>query len=403
MRRGAQIVAGGQRHGAEPLEDFQFQPERAVAGIGDLGLDLAEFGRGEADLAGQRLAMDEGRIQRRRHQLVAVLRRHLDEIAEHVVVADLERLDAGILGVARLHRGDDEAGGVAQIPALVERGLIAFADEAAVALDQRQLFGECAFEFAREVARGTAQRLHHGHDFRRRRFELREPRQRRIGSEDAVAQARKIARAAASDRQPRQGARHVGRGAQRGSDIVARGAVGDKGRNRIQPPRDCRAVGERRGETLRQQPRAGGGDGAIDRIEQRSAPLARQRARQFEIGAGGGIDRHRGSGGLARRRRQRRTFSDLRAVDIGDGGGRRGRLQPRHRGEAVHGRDREIIAQPPFRGGAVEDVAGQRRHRGQFAQQRAQIRIAIERVGDDDLVRIDRAPASPRVPPSRIP
>ena len=89
MRGGAQIVAGGQRHRAEPLEDFQFQPERAVAGIGDLGFDLAEFGGGEANLPGQRLAMDEGRVQRRRHQLVAVLRGDLDEIAEHVVVADL--------------------------------------------------------------------------------------------------------------------------------------------------------------------------------------------------------------------------------------------------------------------------------------------------------------------------
>ena len=91
MRGGAQIVAGGERHGAEPLENFQLEPERAVAGIGDLGLDLAEFGGGEANLSGQRLAMDEGRVQRRRHQLVAVLRGHLDEIAEHVVVADFER------------------------------------------------------------------------------------------------------------------------------------------------------------------------------------------------------------------------------------------------------------------------------------------------------------------------
>ena len=213
-------------------------------------------------------------FERRRHQLVAVLRRHLDEIAEHVVVADLERLDAGIVGVARLHRGDDEAGGVAQIAALVERGLIALADEAAVALDQRQLFGERALEFAGEVARGTAQRLHHRNDFRRRRFELRQPRQRLVGGKDAVAQAGKIARAAASDRQPRQGARHVGRGAQRGSDVVTRGAVGDKGGNRIQPPRDSRAVGERRGEALRQQPRSGRRDRAIDRIEQRSAPFA---------------------------------------------------------------------------------------------------------------------------------
>ena len=92
VRGGAQIVAGGKRHGREPFEDFEFQPERAVAGIGDLGLDLAEFRGGETDLSGQRLAMDEGRIQRRRHQLVAVLRRHLDEIAQHIVVADLQAL-----------------------------------------------------------------------------------------------------------------------------------------------------------------------------------------------------------------------------------------------------------------------------------------------------------------------
>ena len=90
-----------------------------------------------------------------------------------------------------------------------------------------------------------------------------------------------------------------------------------------------------------------------------------------------------------RGRRQRRTFADLGAVDIGDGGGRRGRFQPRHRGEAIHGRDREIIAEPPLGGGAVEDVAGQGRDRRQFAQQRAEVGIAIERVGDDGLVRID--------------
>ena len=315
-----------------------------------------------------------------------------------------ERLDAGVVGVARLHRGDDEAGGVAQIAALVERGLIAFADEAAVALDQRQLVGERALELAREIARGAAQRLHHGQRFPAAALRAAPSRASAcVGGENAVAQAGQIARAAASDRQPRQRARHVGRGAQRGADIVARRAVGDEGRDRIQPPRDRRAVGERRREPLRQQPRAGGGHGAVDRIEQRAAPLAGQRARQFEIGAGGGVDRHGGAGGLARRRRQRRAFADLRAVDIGDGGGRGGRFQPRHRGEAVHGRDREIIAQPPLGGGAVEDVAGQRRHRRQFAQQRPEIRIAIERVGDDDLVRIDPRQRRREFARSRIP
>ena len=88
-----------------------------------------------------------------RHQFVAVLRGHLDEIAEHIVVADLQAFDAGVIGIARLHRGDDQARGVAQIAGLVERCVIAFADKAAVALDQRQLFGQRTFEFARQIAR----------------------------------------------------------------------------------------------------------------------------------------------------------------------------------------------------------------------------------------------------------
>jgi len=88
MRSGAQIVADRKRLGAEPVEDFELQIECALAGVRDLGLGLAEFAGGEADLARERLAMDEGGVERRRHQLVAVLRRHLDEIAEHVIVPD---------------------------------------------------------------------------------------------------------------------------------------------------------------------------------------------------------------------------------------------------------------------------------------------------------------------------
>jgi hypothetical protein len=115
LRRGAQDRRWPRGdHRASRSKIFQLEPERAVGGVGDLGFELAELGGGEADLAGQRLAMDEGRVQRRRHQLVAVLRRHLDEIAEHVVVPDLQALDAGLVGVARLQRGDDAARGVAQ-------------------------------------------------------------------------------------------------------------------------------------------------------------------------------------------------------------------------------------------------------------------------------------------------
>src|SRR4051794_5216954 len=100
--------------------------------------------------------MNEGRIERRRHQPVAVLRRDLDEIAEYVVVTDLQRLDAGQVGVARLHRGNDEAGGVAQTARLVERRLIMLANETAVAPGQRQLLGQRALEFAGQLARRAA-------------------------------------------------------------------------------------------------------------------------------------------------------------------------------------------------------------------------------------------------------
>src|SRR6185437_2567428 len=102
MRGGAKIVARGQRFGAEALEDLKLEIERALAGISDLGLGLAELGSGEANLAGQRLAVNESRVQRRRHQLVAMLRRDLDEIAEHIVVPDFQALDGGRVGIARL-------------------------------------------------------------------------------------------------------------------------------------------------------------------------------------------------------------------------------------------------------------------------------------------------------------
>ena len=107
------------------------------------------------------------RVERRGHQLVAVLRRHLDEIAEHVVVPDLEDADAGVFGVARLQRGDDAARFVAQRARLVERGVVAFAHEAAVALEGGQFGGERRGQFGRQHAVGRAAGLHRVGDFRR--------------------------------------------------------------------------------------------------------------------------------------------------------------------------------------------------------------------------------------------
>ena len=141
-------------------------------------------------------------------------------------------------------------------------------------------------------------------------------------------------------------------------------------------------------KSLRKQPRAGGGHAAVDGVQQRAAPLAGQRAHQFEIAARGLVDRHGGAGALAQRRRQRRTLADLRALDVSHAGRRRGQLQPRQRAEGLAGGDREERGQPPLGGGGVEHVARQRRHRRQRTPERRELAVAVKRVGDDDLARL---------------
>ena len=106
----------------------------------------------------------------------------------------------------------------------------------------------------------------------------------------------------------------------RRSRSIARAAPASatKCADRVEPVRDRGRIGQRRGEPLRQQPRARRRHRAVDGGEQRAAPLAGERAHQFEIAARRLVDRERRAGGLAQRRRQRRALADLRALDIGD-------------------------------------------------------------------------------------
>ena len=187
----------------EPLEDVQFQPERAVGGAGDLGFQLAQLGGGEAHLAGQRLAMDEGGIERGGQQLVAVLGGDLDEIAEHVVVADFQPAYAGLFGIARLQRGDHAARFVAQRARLVEARVVAFAHESAVALERGQFGGERALQVLRPACRPGGGRKQRVGDFRRDVVQRCQSAGKIGGRQHAVADGGEIARAAAADRQTR--------------------------------------------------------------------------------------------------------------------------------------------------------------------------------------------------------
>ncbi len=132
----------GEHKIAESGEELELECERAVSGLGDARLERGKLGRGEAHDIGERLAVDEGLGMRRLGQGRSIGRGDLDEIAEHVVVADLERLDGGRLGIGRLQAGDDLAAAVAQFPLLVEICARAVADETAVACIHGQALGQ---------------------------------------------------------------------------------------------------------------------------------------------------------------------------------------------------------------------------------------------------------------------
>ena len=132
------------------------------------------------------------------------------------------------VGVARLERRDEAARILLQLAQLVELGIEAGADEAAVALQERQLVGErAASPSATSVRRpcrhlrGLAQLLRQiGRDGE---FEPELARR-----EQAVAHAGEIARAAAAEAEARQRARHVGRALEDAPQPVAQVVVLDE-------------------------------------------------------------------------------------------------------------------------------------------------------------------------------
>jgi hypothetical protein len=91
----------------------------------------------------------------------------LDEIAEHVVVAHLQRFDAGCLGVSRLQAGDDLAAAVAQAPVLIEIGIGTVADEASVARVDRKGFGKCCRQRLLDMRRSGGKTFDNAHKLAR--------------------------------------------------------------------------------------------------------------------------------------------------------------------------------------------------------------------------------------------
>ena len=73
---------------------------------------------------------------------------------------------------------------------------------------------------------------------------------------------------------------------------TARADILDKAGDGIEPRGNRLHIGERRGQPLRQQARTGRCHRAVDAVEQRTAPFARQGPHQFKIAARRLINRH---------------------------------------------------------------------------------------------------------------
>src|SRR5215472_3813787 len=342
--------ARGRNRGREAIEDFELQRQRAFGRSGDLRFQLAKFGGGEADLPGGGLAMNEGGVEWRGHQLFAVLRRNINEIAEHIVVPDFQRANAGGFGVAHLQARDHAPRFVAQRARPIERRCVAGADKAAVAPQMWQLVSEHLAQFLGERGVALAQLLCDFRDIARQVGQARESRREVRRGKDAVANGAEIARPAAADDDTRQCARQIRCAFEPRAQIAARRGIGGECRHRVEPMTDLDWIAQGRGEPLRQKPRPCRGDSAIGGAKERAAPLAGERATKFEIAAGSLVERECRAGGLAHRRSDRRALAELGTLHIGDYGCRGRQFDARECAEGGGGRHAEEAGEPAFRG-----------------------------------------------------
>ena len=118
-------------------EMLQLKSQRAITGLRYAGFDLAKLDRREADGTRQGLAVDEASARSAIDPL-ALARRHLDIVAEHLIVADFKAGNAGFADIAGLEIGDQPPAFIPQQPPFVEIGGIAGRDKSAVPRQQRQ-------------------------------------------------------------------------------------------------------------------------------------------------------------------------------------------------------------------------------------------------------------------------
>ena len=288
----------GQRRFAQFFQMRGFGGERVIGGLGDFRAEFAQFRRGEADGAGHGLAVDEAAVDAQ--QRIGALGGDFDVIAEHIVVADLQRRDAGFgleAGFECDHGGAAILGGVAQgIKRRVEAGA-----DGAGQFDGRLIHQRAGELFDEGAEAGTDLAERFGEQFGwSSAGGQRVAQGQRAGK--AGGELAEITRAPAADGEAGQRAGDIGQAGERVAGARTGERISDEPADQIEPGHDACRIGERGGDILAQLAGAGGGDGAIDGGFE---AVARSAALQFKAGAGGSINGHAAAGQfLARRQDQ---------------------------------------------------------------------------------------------------
>ena len=270
-------------------EKLLFERQDLLLGIQHFALVILQLGGGEALGVGQRLLAF---VIRGRQVLVGA--RDFDVVAEHVVEPHLERLDAGALPFARFDLRDVLAAVAAEVAQLVELGVEAGADGAAVGDGERRLVGD---GFQDEIC----------HVGQLVEALMKSPQTRRLlGIERALERGDFIERAA--ERQQIAGAggtqRHLGQQAleiENAFELLAKLRAQDglleQLAHRLEALLDFGAVHGGPQQALAEKPAAHAGRGPVEDGKQCGLGLAagvggEQRLHQFQIANGDGVEHH---------------------------------------------------------------------------------------------------------------
>ena len=309
---------------AEILEEPGLQRANLLLGAEHRGLEVRELG---GDVA---LGVDEG--------LLAVVvgghaggvgLRHLEVVAEHLVVADLERVDSGARALPRLELGDPPRAVSADGAQVVQLGVIPVADHPPLARGGRGRRDQRAGQAIDEVA----EFLPPARPLREARFRGAGERLRESGARfERAGQQREVAGRARGHRDAGDRALHVLDRLQALAHGGAGDGVGEERGDVGLAGLDREARAERAEQPLAQQAPAHRRQGLVHRPQQRAPPAAVRALGELERAPGRRVEADEFLDGVSNRRRERGRPTPQGVTHVSDQGARRAALD---RGEVA--------------------------------------------------------------------